>query len=256
VYEDALVVGTREKFPGAWSELTYQLARTYSRLDNPLESKRLLLEVLDLHPEDWDALDNLAAIYHERLFDFAGSFDALTRLEKIDSHDLDVQTNFAENHFTTARFEECRVLINNLLANQEVYEDEKIALRAIEIGSLIGSGRTDEIPEKLDVLIKELERQPPDFYIDWRFDGATYFARRYAKTAPFSGWLKTLFTALGKYDRDSILKAMHLVRSRFKPLRQGVAQRDNRKTVIGAIHRAWQRSHTGSRYELSIHANS
>jgi tetratricopeptide (TPR) repeat protein len=223
VYEDALIVGTREKFPGAWSQLTYELARTYSRLDNPLESRRLLLEVLDLDPENWDALDNLASIYHERLFDFAGSFEALTKLGKIDSDDLVVQTNFAENNFTTARFKECAVLINNLLANEHVNEDEKIALRAIEIGSLIGSGRTNEVPAKLDLLIKELEQQPPDFYVDWRFDGATYFAQRHTKIAPFSGWLKSLFTALGKYDRDNILKALQVVRSRFKPPKQYAA---------------------------------
>jgi tetratricopeptide (TPR) repeat protein len=223
VYEEALIVGTRQRFPGEWADLTYGLARTHSRLDNLLEAKRLLLEVLDHDPKDGDALANLSSIYHERLFDFAGSFDALTRLLKMHSDDLEVQTNFAENHFTTGRFEECAAFINNLLANKDVDEGDKIALRAIEIGSLIGSGNTNAVLAKLDLLIKELQRQPPAFEVGWQFDGAMYFARRHAKTAPFSGWVKTLFNALGKGDRDRILKALQVVRSKFKPPKERVA---------------------------------
>ncbi len=223
LYEETLIACTPEGFPIAWADLMYGASRTYSRLNNPLEAKRLLLELLEHDPKDWDALDSLSSIYHERLFDFAGSFEALTKLRNMQSDDLKTQTNFAENHFTTGRFEECAVLINILLANADVDEDEKIALRAIEIGSLIGSGKTNEVLAKLDLLIKELQRHPPNCYIVWQFDGATYFARRHATTAPFSGWLKSLFDALGKKDRDSILKALQAVRSKFKLPKQRIA---------------------------------
>jgi tetratricopeptide (TPR) repeat protein len=231
LYEDALIVAARQRFPGAWVELTYELAQIYTQLEKPLDAKRLLLEVLDYNPKDRDALSSLSGIYHERLFDFAGSFEAISKLLEIHSADLRARTNFAENHFTTGRFEECAVLINNLLAEENVYEDHKIALRAIEIATLIGSGKTSEVPARLDSLIEELRRQPPDFDITWEFEGATHFAREHVRTAPLSGWLKKLFAALRKKDRDSILQAVQHVRSKFKPPKQRIAvQREGLRT--------------------------
>ncbi|MCU1264540.1 MAG: hypothetical protein JWM21_858 [Acidobacteria bacterium] len=212
VYDEALKVGTPKKYPEQWVRLQKALAE----LKDPLQASKILIAVLNHDADDKEAFGTLSGLYHDKLFDFVASFNLSKEWLTRHPDDLSAEINFAESQFTIGRFAACEQLIKTLLPKQDVYDDTKAALRAIEIASLIGDGKSAEVPVKLDSLIDYIVGQPANFQVVWVFDGSKHFIHKDKKLAPFDAWLGRLFGALVQNDRDSILKALQNVRSTWK----------------------------------------
>lgn len=180
-------------------------------------------EIVQEYPNDEEALGRAIALYDESVFDFAAAF-ALEQLW-LDRHpaDLEVQTDFAARHFTVGRFSECEQRINLLLANPEVAASRKPILRAIEIASLLGEGKTKIVPARMEALKAEINQQPARFGLTCglrskyednsgcnsdNLAATIKFIQETQKLSHFQDWLIKLFDALLEPDRNVTLASL------------------------------------------------
>ena len=96
-----------------------------------------------------DALDFLC---HEKLFAFAEAFDLNQVWLERHPDDLRAQTNFAKSAFTVGRFAEAEQCLAALVDHPKLKPGTVVALRALEICSLVALDRPDTLRTKLDAL--------------------------------------------------------------------------------------------------------
>ena len=215
-YRAALEVRTREHFPQQWIITQTNLARAYSQLQNWPSAAEAYTNILTLDPNNKEAYGRVAALYHETLFEFDKAFVLHQQWLTRHTGDISAQADFAEAHFTIGSFVECGQRINAVLAMPEVPDSTKIALRAIEIASLLGDSKASQVPVKIDALIAEVTRQPAEFKVIWSFEGTKHFIVQNKKLSPYQAWLGRLFDALARKDRETILLALREVKTKFK----------------------------------------
>jgi tetratricopeptide (TPR) repeat protein len=214
-YSEALKVYTREHSPQQWVMTQYNLAEVYHLLRNWLGAAEAYANVLTLYPSDEEAYTISSSLYHQVLFRFEEAFTLNQQWLARHPNDISAQADFAEKHFTTARFEECERRINALLAVPEVSAGTKSALRAIEIADLLALNKADRISPKMEALIAEVSCQPAEFKVGWVFDGTRHFISQTEKLSPYCDWLDKLFDAIGGEDRETILKGLKEVEESF-----------------------------------------
>jgi tetratricopeptide (TPR) repeat protein len=215
-YREALKVYTREQLPQGWAMAQNNLGKAYFLLRNWLGAVEAYANVLTLYPDEGEAYTRASGIYHDILFRFEDSFSLNQQWLALYPDDLSAQADFAEKHFTTARFDECERRINALLAEPKISADTKSALRAIEIADLLALNQADRISTKMEALIAEISRQPAVFKVEWTFDGTRHFISQTEKLAPYREWLDKLFDAIGGKDRETILKGLKEAKESFK----------------------------------------
>jgi tetratricopeptide (TPR) repeat protein len=211
----ALEIFTRSQFPQHWAGVQKYLASIYVLLEDWPRASEAIELVLQVFPNDEEMNDLGAVVYHDELFNFERSFALKRELVKREN-DVNAQANFAESHFTTARFAEAEQRINDLLARPEVSISTKTALRALEIANLLAIQRANQVSNKLGVLIEEVTRQPAAFKVEWNFAGTRYFITHNEKLLPYRAWLERLLDAIKSEDRDSMMKALQEVQAEFK----------------------------------------
>src|SRR5262249_38826439 len=144
-------------------------------LRNWLGAAEAYANTLTIYPDYEDAYARASGLYHDVLFNFEKAFSLNQQWLAQHANDISAQADFAEKHFTTARFDECERRINALLAKPEVSTSIKSALRAIEIAGLLALNQADRISLKMEALIVEVSRQPAEFKVEWAFDGTRHF---------------------------------------------------------------------------------
>ncbi len=192
------------------------LAKAYFLLRNWLGVAESYANVLNLYPNYREAYTIASRLYHDILFKFDKAFSADQQWLARHPDDLSAQADFAEKHFTTARFDECNRRINALLASPEVASSTKSALRAIEIADLLALNQADRISTRMEALIAEVSRQNAEFKVEWVFDGTRYFISQTENLSPYRGWLDKFFDAIGGKDRVTILKGLKEAKESFK----------------------------------------
>jgi tetratricopeptide (TPR) repeat protein len=214
-HRTALEVATPGQLPGWWVIIQINLAKDYLQLHDWSNAEKVYKDVLQYAPDNDEAFGGLAGLYHDILFDFDKSL--LLNQQWLERHRNDVaaQANFAEVLFSVGRFAECQQLINSLLGGKEVPASSETALRAIEIASLLAEGKSSQVPAKIDDLIRQIRQQPPKFTVMWGFDGTRHFIGHADKLTSYAGWLNQLFDSLGSNDRDTMLKALEEVRTKY-----------------------------------------
>jgi tetratricopeptide (TPR) repeat protein len=212
----ALEVFTLVRWPREWAKTQKNLAFAYLALKDWANAGEAFINVLRVFPDDKETYNEAAMLYHELLFNFDQAFALHQQWLARHESDVDAQPDFAEAHFTTGRFSECRQRIAALLVQPKISDSTKTALRAIEIASLLAINGADQVPGKLDTLIAEISRQRDEFKVGWKFDGTKHFINQNEKLSPHRAWLVQLLDALAGEDRDKIRKAMQKVRAEFR----------------------------------------
>jgi tetratricopeptide (TPR) repeat protein len=215
-YRQALTVYTREQLPQDWAMTQNNLARAYYLLKDWANSARCYQNALTLYPDYKQAYQRVSYITHEVIFSFAESFELKQRWLERHSDDLSAQADFAENHFTTARFVEFEQRIAALLTNPKLDVSPRAGLRMIEIANLLALGKAELVPGKLDELIEVVSGQPADFKITWTFNGTPHFIGKHEKLATHREWLSKFFGAAQGENREALLKALRESRAAFR----------------------------------------
>lgn len=214
----ALQVYTREALPNQWMITHLNLAEVHLLSGKWPAAAASYENVLSVNPDSEEAGRTLGELDHE-LLKFEEAFTLRQRWLARHPGDIEVQASFAESHFTTGRFAECKQRLDILLTGLELRVDFKTPLRAIEIANLLALNQADQVPAKLARLVGEVSQQPEEFKSEWTFDGTRHFINENEKLLPYRAWLGQLFDALASQDRDTMLKALKDVQAKFKAQR-------------------------------------
>ncbi len=215
-YRAALEVYTRKELPQDWAMTQNNLAQAYTALEDWPDAAASFAYVLCVYPDDAETYQAASFLYHERLFAFPEAFALNQQWLERHPEDLAAQSDFAERHFTTGRFEEAATRLAALQANPKLDPGVRIALRILEIASLLALDQTTSIPSKLESLRGAITTQPKDFQAGWSFEGTKRFISQDERLAPFRGGLLELFAAMEAKDRDTLLGALDAVRVKLR----------------------------------------
>lgn len=210
-FRDALTVRTRQALPVEWAQTHDNLAAAYLALGKWQDGAASLRNVLEINPDYPNAYSALANVHHEKLFDFAAALALHENWLKRHPEDLAARADFAEALFTVGRFERTVGQISQLLPNPELDAGPRAGLRGLEIAALLGQHRHDLADPKLRELIDLVRTQPPDFHVEWTWEGTKHFIQTDDELMPVRAWLLSLIGALESANRDGILEGLRAV---------------------------------------------
>jgi len=200
-YREALLVWTRQQRPQQWAMAQNNLGRAYYNLKEWASAAECYENVLEVYPEFRPAYERARFLEHEILFNYQRAFKLTESWLQRNPNDLTAAANFAENHFTTGRFDK--------LTGAKI----TIPLRAVEIANLVALNRSAEVPAKMKNLIEALESQKADFKVEWSFKGTRNFISQSDQFASHRPWLLGLFAAMGGENRDAIIKNLRALKT-------------------------------------------
>ncbi|MBL8188161.1 MAG: hypothetical protein JNK38_09140 [Acidobacteria bacterium] len=218
-YRNALLVRTPDHLPEKWAETQYGLGETYyfsARWSDAAECFASLLARRQTNEIATFSYSRLSDIYHERLFEYELAFKLHQKRLADFPDNLNALVNFAETHFTTGRFAECERRIAALLANHQIAASTSLALRMIDIANSLAMNQADQVPPKLEAIIRAITDQPENFKFTWTFNGTLHFMGENEKLAAYRDWLKLLFSAAEGKNRDAVLKVLREAKAGFK----------------------------------------
>jgi hypothetical protein len=82
-------------------------------------------------------------------------------------------------HFTTAQFAEAKSRLAALLMRPEFDPGTSIALRALELATLLALGEADTVVQKLDALDKFVTARSAEITSTWTFTGSKHFVKHH-----------------------------------------------------------------------------
>jgi tetratricopeptide (TPR) repeat protein len=191
------------------------LGDTYFQLRQATESRKSYEAARTLDDKDDRALAGLAALNHDLIFDFVEALRLQRQLAELYPKNFDIQGSLAESYFTADAFLEADQLLTKLLERSDLSAQTRIPLQAFEIANAVARGRTAQIPEMLDGLIRITEEQPADFTLTWWFDGTTRYISRSKLLTAKRKWLLQLFAALKNANRDSMVAGLRRARADY-----------------------------------------
>jgi hypothetical protein len=207
---------TPEAFANEWLSAQSLLANGYSELDSWAQTRDVYVEILRRFPDNTLIYRSLRIVYVEKLFAFDQVFDLDQQWLARHPNDLDAELGFVASHFRTGRFAEFERRIGSLLNLPGLSADNAVVLHVIEIANLIALDRQNEVPGKLDALIKEVEGQQASFKLAWAFEGTKNYIEHQEGLKPQSVWLRQFLDAFQSKDRDALLEALRKARARWK----------------------------------------
>jgi tetratricopeptide (TPR) repeat protein len=133
-----------------------------------------------------------------------------------DAPDVNILLQLVENYFTNGLYNEGNHFIQKLRAVLANTSNSKIPIisKIFGIANCVVLDDTGKAAELLENLIKQVKKQPTDFKLDWIFTGTKYFIRTNKSLEPHREWLLSLFSAVEKTGRDSIVSELKKLRPR------------------------------------------
>jgi hypothetical protein len=130
--------------------------------------------------------------------------------------DVNAMFRLVENYFTAGLYTEGNRLITGLkpLLKDTAASQYLIRLEVFAAGNWAGLDDPAKASVHLQNLVSLVEKQPPDFKLDRNFPGSKYYIQTHPALEPHRTWLLSLFTALEKTGRDSILAQLKKLRPR------------------------------------------
>jgi len=235
----ALDVRTADGLPVQWAQTNYGLAVAYEALAQWTDAAQSLRNVSRVYPDDAGIYSALESLYHEKLFDFEAAF-ALSR-DWLEQHpgDPSARSGFAEAAFTDGRFAESEKHVKDLSTDTGLSAGSRVALRALEVVTLVAQQITGSVPGKLQDLDDLISAQPADFKIGWVWTGAVHFIEEDDRMKSARDWLLSLLAAPGGSDRETILKGLRdsaaSFRATSKPLSVEGAEADAPARLNGML---------------------
>ena len=172
--------------------------------------------VLELYPDYQDARTYASGLYHDRLFNYGKAFSIDSMWIARHQDDPSVELDFTENHFTTARFAECKKRLVEQIENSSIAFTIRVALRGLAVANSIALGEAGSIPEQLAAMLRSVSSQSDSFRVGWTFSGTKYFIAEYPPLARYRDWLLRFFSALEEKDRDTIVERLRKVKAEFQ----------------------------------------
>jgi tetratricopeptide (TPR) repeat protein len=201
-YRAALQERTRERVPLQWAATQNNLGSALWMLGERESGTKRLEEaaasfsnVLQVDPDDERAYASANFLYHEKLFAFAEAFDLNQAWLGRHPDDLGAQAHFAEAAFTFGRFAKAEELLAALVDRPELNPGAVVALRALEICSLVALDRPDTLRAKLNALRDLLEGTRYELAADWTFAGSQHFIGEHPELSQHP-WLIRLLAAI------------------------------------------------------------
>src|SRR5262249_15702550 len=183
-YRQALEVRTFETLPPQWAQTHNNLANALIALQDWPNAALSYANVLRMYPDYQGAYQAASYLYHEVLWQFPAAFALNQQWVERHPDDLAALGDYAEKHFTTARFAECAQRLAVLLATPAVEPKTMVALRAIEIANLLALDKAAVVSGKIDTMLETIGKQPEDFKVTWSFGGTLHFIGEHAPLAP------------------------------------------------------------------------
>jgi tetratricopeptide (TPR) repeat protein len=214
-YQKALEIRTFEYLPTDWAQTQNNLAELYEIRENWTTAIEHYRNVYKVDPAY--AANKLAILLHDRVFRFKEALEMTLYLAKQkDAPDVNILLQLVENYFTTGLYNEGNHIIQKLRTVLTDTSDINIPIfsKIFEIANCVGLDDTAKAAELLENLIKQVEKQPTDFKLDWNFTGTKYFIRTHKALEPHRTWLLALFNAMEKTGRDSIVSELKKLRPR------------------------------------------
>lgn len=215
-HHNALLVHTREQLPQYWVKTQNDLGDTYYLWGRWDKAAECYANVLTLYPGEKKTYQRLSEIYQEKLFEYELAFNLHRNWLTKFPDDLFATADFAETNFITERFAECEKRIAALLGDPKVDVNTTSALRAIDIANSLALGQVDQVPAKLDTIIRIIVNQPAEFKLTWGFGGSLHFIEQSEKLMPYRQWLRQIFNAMQAKNRDAIVIGLREARAGFK----------------------------------------
>ncbi|WP_162344137.1 tetratricopeptide repeat protein [Cyclobacterium salsum] len=196
---------TQAELPQNWAITQINLAKAYIYLKKYDEATLAYTKVLEVYPRYEEAYSYLVYYYHEVVFEFSQAFTLNQRWLEQFPLDLSARTDFAEKHFTTARFSACAQQIRLLLKEQELPVSSKIALQGIQIANAFASQLSGSmVAKEFAALREEIAMQENDFTVQWVLYGTKYFIAQSNILTPYRNWLLAFFDALLQENKPAI----------------------------------------------------
>jgi tetratricopeptide (TPR) repeat protein len=207
-YRAALEVRTKAHLPDDWRQTTRNLATAYVAYDDWENAFALYKELYEFDPTDPDAYTQAALLSHEILFEYIEAYALNKQWLSAHPDDISAQSDFAERHFTTGRFDEAARRLADLVSKPNVPTEVKVALQAIGVANAVARGQLTTVREQVQALRALVAEQSEDFRVEWSFSGTKHFIETEERLAPKRAWLLNLIAAFEQQNRAAILKGL------------------------------------------------
>lgn len=203
--QQVLEVQTLKAFPWIWTQAQQNLAYAYLALGEWLKAATYLSQLLQIYPDNEEAYYTAILLYHERLFAFEEAFLLSQKWLDLHPDDLESQSQFVEQNFTTSRFAESIEYLTVLLMNPVLEIQVRVPLQAFEVAALLILDLNKSATEKFRSLYRTIASQSENFSLEWTFIGTKHFIAQSKQLLSYRSWLLNLFTALEEKNREAIL---------------------------------------------------
>jgi tetratricopeptide (TPR) repeat protein len=204
-YHAALQERTRERVPLQWAATQNNLGIVLATLGERESGTKRLEEaaasfsnVLQVDPDNERAYSELSDLYRDRLFAFAENFNLNQAWLERHPDDLRAQAGFADAAFTVSRFAEAEQRLAALADRPELKRLPGIvvALRTLEICSIVALDRPDTLRAKLDALGDLLKGDGDELVVPGlTFAGTRHFISEHPELSRHP-WLIRLLAAI------------------------------------------------------------
>jgi len=216
-YKAALEVRKFESLPLQWAQTQNNLAEAYYHIEYWQDSADCYRNVLKVYPDYKKAYQMAVYLLHEKLFKFYDAFVLCKEWLEKHPDDVSERAQFAENCFTTARFDDSSKQIKLLLSKHDLEPSVRIALRAINIGNMVAMNDPNLAKNlEMETLIAEVANQPEDFNVEWTFNGVKHFINEAEKLIDNRNWLLEFFKSFEEKNRNAIVDVLKQLQNDFK----------------------------------------
>ena len=205
-FRSASEIMTYEQFPAEWTSSKRNEVRALRLSARYEEAAQGLSEILSKSPDNTWAVDSLAGLLNNQLFDHHRSLSISQQWLARNPGDLEAKYREIEALFAIGAFADCQAKAESLQNTATLQPDQQAALLGYQVaaGMAVGSPGSAVALEKLIGMVKA---QPSDFSIGFSYPG-TLHALQDRSDLPRHDWLVRLFQALESQDRDSLLQRL------------------------------------------------
>ena len=188
-YQSLLEAFTRDVSPGGWAQLQEEMGHVL--FDQALRSS--YEEAAPLLEDAAEAWQHTIEVHTQELQPRFWS---------------NTQNNLGNVYTILGQYDEAVARFNDCLLPRPDYQEGQIALKAVQIASLLVEGQTQTLVTALEALIDQLSGQSGEIHMEWPLKGAEIFIGQNESLAPHQEWLEQFFVAVQAESREAIVAGL------------------------------------------------